>query len=91
LAILILVVVVAYHTWSNRLANVINQFLALIKMTTLLVITIIGLVHLRQSNNGWDALFQRHKGDSLTANEVAVAMLLVSSPLREKGNLRVAI
>jgi hypothetical protein len=53
LAIILLFVVTAYHMLSNRWAALINQGLAIIKLTTYSIIALAGLYRLCQNSDNW--------------------------------------
>ncbi len=46
MTILILFTITAYHIYDNRIANIINQTLAAIKLVTYSIIALVGLIRL---------------------------------------------
>lgn len=73
MAIVILLSVTVYHTYSNKLAIKINQTLALFKTLALVVLSIIGLAFLRdnRSKDHWIGIFNNTPSDDVHERSVS--------------------
>ncbi|CAG8487291.1 45994_t:CDS:2 [Gigaspora margarita] len=73
LAIVILLSVTVYHSYSNKLAIIINQTFAVIKTLALLILSIIGLAWLREnsSKDHWIGIFNNTPSDDVHERSVS--------------------
>ncbi|CAG8571726.1 15273_t:CDS:10, partial [Cetraspora pellucida] len=64
-AIAILLIITAYHMYSNKLAIKINNAFAIIKFSILIIISIVGLIMLKEtdSKNHWTDIFNNIKSE----------------------------
>ncbi|CAG8799457.1 4600_t:CDS:2, partial [Racocetra persica] len=71
IAIVILLIITAYHMYSSKLAIKINTAFAIIKILILVIISLVGLVKLKEadSKNHWIDIFNNISSDQRSISE----------------------